>query len=190
MECLRRVGDFYVTNHATGEADMSSLSQEDMLAAYANLWVPEQLTVCVDDTGITAIEWRGYGGIAATVTGNASMLPFDDLGTSIKNGFTAYYAWNQESMGKEELKRDINVSRIALSMAREQVTDHPEDWELVPVFEIYGTVTTWHGDESSTQSFEGLGNGFMAGSLLTVNALDGSIVYGQNVRALSDSGAI
>ncbi len=184
VKCIRRVGDFCITsatNGVTVDMSRSNLTSEEMKAAYANQWDPEVLTVYVDDTGISAVEWSSYGEIGATLSENVPLLPFDDLAASIKNGIAARYAWD-ENWG-EENKREINVSRIELSMARVQVKDHPESWELVPVFEIFGTVTTWHEDENLPpenkmliQDYLGYGSGFSSGSLLTINAVDGSTI--------------
>lgn len=189
VKCIRRVGDFTITSAADGvTADAmrhQDLTPEERQAAYANQWDPEVLTIYVDDTGITAVEWDSYGEIGATLSENVALLPFGELNTYIQNGITARYAWDEESMGGKERKRDINVSRIALSMARVQVKDHPTDWQLVPVFEIYGTISTWPEGENAAdadgiwvQDCLGHGDGFHSGSLLTLNAVDGSAITG------------
>lgn len=188
VKCVRRVGDFHVTsaeNGVTVNMARSNLTSEEMQAAYAHQWDPEVLTIYVDDTGITAVEWSSYGEIGATLSENVTLLPFDELDTYIENGITARYAWNDETMGGAERKRDINVSRIELSMARVQVKDHPMDWQLVPVFEIFGTISTWPEGETTAASDDiwvhdclGYGTGLHSGSLLTINAVDGSAITG------------
>ena len=184
VKCIRRVDDFYVTsavNGVTVDMSRSNLTSEEMQAAYVHAWEPEVLTVYVDDTGITAVEWDSYGSIGATLSQNVALLPFNELGTYIKNGITSQYAWDNN--WGEENKREIDISHIELSMARIQVKDHPEKWELVPAFEILGTVSTWHaGDNASAennvqiQECSGYSSGFHSGSLLTINAVDGSAV--------------
>ncbi len=84
-----------------------------------------------------------------------------------------------------ETKRKINVSRIELSMARVQVKDHPEDWQLVPVFEVYGTISTWPDGKNTAAADDiwvhnclGCRAGFSSSSLLTINAVDGSAITG------------
>ena len=178
VKCIRRAGDFFVTsatNGVTQDARRSDLTSEEQQAAYAYQWDPEILTVSVDDTGITAVEWEGYGEMGVTRSENVPLLPFDKLPMYIENGITTCYAWNetdQEGINK----REINITGIKLSMGRVQVKDHPDNWQLVPVFEIYGTLSISYNDQQETRSYEGMESGFHGLSLLTINAIDGSAV--------------
>ncbi len=183
VECLRRAGAFYVTTMLDGEykdeIEKMDMTDEERAEAYAYIWPAEELYVYVDDGGVTAIEWHGYGEIASTINENVELLPFEDIKARFENAVAARYAWQQtasydengefiEMVDVEQPKRDIKIERIALSMARIQVKDAPENWQLVPVWEFYGTISYYQDDGTVSDSGPR--------SLLVLNAVDGSTI--------------
>ncbi len=169
VTCLRRAGDFLVTTMSDGSDYLNeqNMTDEELNEMYSHMWPPEELYVYVDDTGVTAIDWQGYGEIASTVSENVKLLPFERLSDLFKNAISAQYSWMSE---EEERRYSITVDRIVLSMARIQVKDNPENWQLVPVWEFYGTYTYYN--QNGTEEI--VGN--YGRSLLIINAIDGSMV--------------
>ena len=92
VTCMRRAGDFLVTTMSDGvdnSQDDGSLTAEEEKERYAYEWPPEELYVYVDDTGVTAIEWHGYGVIASTISENVTLLPFEGMGPLYANAISA-----------------------------------------------------------------------------------------------------
>ena len=169
VTCIRRAGDFLVTTMSEGIdyiRERTDMTDEEMKEMYAYAWPAEKLYVYVDDTGVTAIEWQGYGEVGAAVSENVKLLPFERLPELFENAISAQYSW----MNEEEENREITVDRVVLSMARVQVKDNPENWQLVPVWEFYGTYTYYHQD-GTEETVDNYGR-----SLLIINAIDGSMV--------------
>ena len=168
VTCLRRAGDFLVTTMSDGSDYLSeqNMTEEELNEMYSHMWPPEELYVYVDDTGVTAIKWQGYGEVGAAVSENVKLLPFERLPELFKNAISAQYSW----MNEKEENREITVDRVVLSMARVQVKDNPENWQLVPVWEFYGTYTYYHQD-GTEETVDSYGR-----SLLIINAIDGSMV--------------
>ncbi len=169
VTCLRRAGGFLVTTMCEGENDESDdgLTDEEAQTVYSQPWYTEQLQVHVDDTGVTAIEWNDYGEIASTMSQNVALLPFADLDTLFTNAISAKYAWEDAS---DEERSEICITRVVLSMARIPMKDVPGGWQLVPAWEFYGTFTSYDED-GTAQVFPNTEY-----SLLTINAVDGSLI--------------
>ncbi len=172
VACLRRAGDFLVMTMSDGvdeSKESGIMMEEEMQELYAYQWPPEELYVYVDDTGVTAIEWSSYGEIVSTISENVTLLPFAELGTAFKNAISAKYAWMEE--GEASYTRtEMCITRVALSMARIQVKDAPNQWQLVPAWEFYGTYTSYEED-GTAQEYP-----YPDRSLLTLNAVDGSLI--------------
>jgi|GEM_PF-2636855 hypothetical protein len=172
VECIRRAGDFLVTTMSDGyraSKEDGTLTQEEMQELYAYYWPPETLNVYVDDTGVTAIEWDAYGEIASTISENVTLLPFEELAAPFKSAVSAQYSWMVEE-GAPERGNEIDITRVALSMARIQVKDAPGRWQLVPAWEFYGTFT-YYDEEGTARTSD-----YSTRSLLTLNAVDGSAI--------------
>ena len=75
-----------------------------------------------------------------------------------------------EEEGGAHEQSEIEIMRVALSMARVQVKDAPDQWQLVPVWEFYGTYT-YYDDEGTAHTSD-----YSTRSLLTINAVDGSTI--------------
>ncbi len=142
----------YVSNH---------LNEVD----YTSAWDYQALTIFIDDKGIGRVIFRSPFAVDEIVSENVELLPFDDIAKRIEDNLKNHY----EPSEPEVLKVEMNIDSIKLGLGRIAQNEDFSQCLLVPVWDVYGTVTTTYVDDLGTD-FE-LGH-----SYLTVNALDGSII--------------
>ena len=120
-------------------------------------WTYETLTVYVGDDGIEELRWEAPYTLTETVTEDSALMAFDD----IMDIFEKMYLVEQDGM-----EADVTVTDIRLGYMRVLKQDEQGVGLLVPVWDFFGSV-----------SYENeLGYAQPGGSLLTINAIDGSII--------------
>lgn len=137
---------------------------------YALPWEYEKLEIIVDTAGLVCFEYRSPYEIVETITTNASILPFEDIASVAKVMLPATYGWIDES--SEMKSASIEISRISLGMMRVTEPNARDHGLLIPVWDLWGSLTTTNnnGEQSVFYEFE---------SLLTINALDGTVINRQ-----------
>ncbi len=132
---------------------------------YTSAWDYQTLTIFVDDGGIGRVVYRSPFAIDEVVSENVELLPFEDIAKRIEDNLKNHYAPTEP----EVLKVEMNIDRIELGLGRIVQNEDFSQCLLVPVWDVYGTVTTTYVDDQGTD--------FQVGySYLTVNAMDGSII--------------
>ena len=120
----------------------------------------ERLYMRVEDAGVTFLFWQNPMTMGETLAQKVELLPFDQVLEIITGHVTLAY----ENYAMDERLRDgesLTVDRITLGMMRVQNENNENDFTLIPVWDVFSTQL---GDYS----------------LVTVNAMDGSIITREN----------
>ena len=124
---------------------------------YNEPWRYETLAFFVNDSGIVGMHWEAPYTIGDTVTEDAALLGFEDVMAI----FGKMYLVNNDG-----LKQTVSVNEIRLGYTRIAEQDRDGSGLLVPAWDFFGTVTDENGNTKNDPY----------ASLLTVNAIDGSII--------------
>ena len=135
---------------------------------YSNVVCKEQLIIVVDDNGIYWMNYEQPYEIIETLDEDCALLPFDKILDVARTLFPLRY------LAYEGQYSDIrlHVDRITLSSMEVLSRDHPEQCEVIPVWDFFGTAELRekkNGQLSAAQDNPCV-------SLLTINALDGTII--------------
>lgn len=136
---------------------------------YAPYWVYERIQFWISAEGIIHFSWISPYEVTGTVNENASLMDFTD----IEDIFYKMMATIYGPSAKNEDKTVINVSQVSLRLQRIKAQDSYTEGLLIPVWCFYGEkqVDETVENPDMTADWE---RGYVP--LLTVNAIDGSIV--------------
>lgn len=123
----------------------------------------EYMIVCVDDTGVANIDWRGNCMITGYEAQDSQLLPFDNIMEIAKQQLINKFAWNEE-----DKPTSVLVTRITLGYATLLQKNDNSYNIMVPVWDFFGAVS--HDGSFPLSSEVGFD------SLLTINAIDGTII--------------
>lgn len=127
-------------------------------------WMYEKLRIFVDDGGIYAYQWNGPYTVTEIVNEKATLLPFDQIKKIFENMILTKYG----ASGTEEAESaSINITSIRLGLTRVTEQNNNAYGLLVPTWDFFGVYDTGNGYPIGYDGFE---------SLLTINAVDGSII--------------
>ncbi|MBQ6076977.1 MAG: hypothetical protein IJK88_02630 [Clostridia bacterium] len=159
----------YSAFHGSDTAQQAAGFTQD----YDDPVIPEHCDVLVRDGKVASIIWYNAFEVTGTENENVALLPFDDILNIFKRQiFRSIYLDPAES-GQPEKVENMVVERIVLSYMRVKKKDAQNEQYLLPVWDFMGySYDARHEgtDLSGTKSW------FSGQSLLTVNAIDGSIV--------------
>ena len=114
----------------------------------------------VEDAGVTFLFWQNPMTMGETLAQKVELLPFDQVLEIITGHVTLAY----ENYAMDERLRDgesLTVDRITLGMMRVQNENNENDFTLIPVWDVFSTQLGGY-------------------SLVTVKAMDGSIITREN----------
>lgn len=154
--CERQVNGVNVTS------DTFSSYLDD---AYGKQWYYEDFTVDVCKDGIYSVRWASPYEVTETIAQDTEILPFSEAEKIINQMFRANHDPGPESTALFEYE----VDQIVLSLRRIAEPGGVESGLLIPVWDVYGEAwITYPGEPKMS------GNGDV--SLLTINAIDGSVI--------------
>ena len=149
---------------AIGGVPVTYVSNSDSYASggpFQDQWDTEQLALYVGDSGVTDLVWDSPYALGDAVTDDSALMSFGD----IMDIFEKMYVVRSDGMNE-----DVNVVAIRLGYARLRQQDDPGSGLLVPVWDFFGSIC---------QHVDGAADSLVYDpeqSLLTINAVDGSIV--------------
>ncbi len=133
--------------------------------AFARPWMYEKIRIFVDDAGISCLVWNSPYEVKEIVAENTAMLNFDEIQSIfekmipiVDNGYGSY---------GEDAPIDVYITEARLGLMRVTERDIGSSGLLVPVWDFMGYF------ESEGTKVVGA-SGYA--SMLTINAIDGSIV--------------
>jgi beta-lactamase regulating signal transducer with metallopeptidase domain len=192
---------FYFTREVNGvpttydqnDGSMLDMPQDEKELKYYEPYPAEMLYMVIDDTGIVELNWTSPAKLTGTVTDNAAILNADEALERFCQQFLIQNAPKPKAetdsrdvqngaVTDEDIKQmDVTVDRITLGMMRVPAKDKPGEYMLVPVWDFYGSEKITYSrpiadlakGKGQTKTEETVDHSIM--SLLTVNAIDGSV---------------
>lgn len=154
--CVRQVNGVNVTS------DTFSSYLDD---SYGKQWYYETFTADICKDGIYCVSWVSPHEITETIAEDTKLLSFKDVEETINQMFRASHDPGPDSSALFE----YDVEQVVLSLRRIADPGGVESGLLVPVWDIYGkSWVTYPGEPKMP------GNNDI--SLLTINAIDGTII--------------
>ena len=159
LRYMRNVKDVFVTYESVGKYSESFVG-ENVKKMH---WPVETIEIRVNDNGIAGFFFEAPTKITETVVENASLKSFDE----IKGIFEKMVAIANASQADDEPRETkITVDQVVLGYTRISEKDSFHTGLLVPVWDFMGTVEVTDGKET----------GIEKKSILTINAIDGSVI--------------
>lgn len=140
---------------------------------YVDPFIWEYLQLEVEGEEIVYFEWRNMNEIDTEIAENVELLPFDEIKKNVDTQLSVKYAYVED----QNLKYSLYVDQIMLTYAAEPIKDGNYEYMLIPVWAFYGGYDYGDGCEVA----EGMilkGKQDDDAPLITINAVDGSIIFG------------
>lgn len=132
-------------------------------------WGYESLQMTVTDSGISFFQWYSLLTITGTESERAVLKPFSDIAEIAES--TLPLAYETHTARSYIEKTSVVIDRVTLSLQRISDQSQFDGGLLVPVWNFYGSCTDARiHDETET----------ICGTMLSINAVDGSVI---DVRA-------
>ncbi|MEN6594112.1 MAG: DUF6034 family protein [Clostridiaceae bacterium] len=156
-----------------GPALCSSGAGEDGSAE----WWYERLEVQLNENGISRFYWVAPHSVGEVAVQSAELLPFGE----IADLFTTMIQVKNEPMvlGKDTYhvaSMTLDINEITLSLQRVREKDSVMEGLLVPVWNFWGTQTVVYEDGTTVINENAIGSSTGPTSLLSINAIDGSVI--------------
>ena len=161
---FRREIDGVLLTQASGGKFADSGDGESYRARY---WPGEAVEVRVNDAGIVGFAYMAPIEVTETVAENAGLKPFSEVKDTFEKMVCIVSA--PEDPNLANLGTDAEIDRVRLSYSRISERDDFESGLVVPVWSFEGTLR---------YSYMGELDGGISKSLLSINAIDGSIIDG------------
>lgn len=134
-------------------------------------WFYERIKCVVSDEGIESFGWRAPMEITEIITENANLLPFSEIASIAMRMLPVIYGGYVH--GDDDLLRaTLNIDRIQLELQRVTEENAIEYGLVIPVWNFYGEYVS----EYEWATFSSKPPYDLPGALLTINAVDGSVI--------------
>ncbi len=153
----------------------TALQQAGVSLDYDEPAIPESCNALVRDGKVVALIWYNVFDLVRTENENIALLPFERIKEVFKQQiFRSIYLDPAEGVEPESVEQMV-VTRICLSYMKVKKKDAPNERYLLPVWDFMGY--TYNPQYSHTEAdLIGTKEWFSGQSLLTISAVDGSII--------------
>lgn len=131
-------------------------------------WAYEGMSFIVDDGGIVEMEWTEPYKIGETVIEDTAMLPFSKIQGVFEKMIIASTEYDADA------DVELNISEVRFGLARITEQDELVSGLLVPVWDFFGTRTTYY--ENNDGQRDSYTHKDTTHPWLTVNAIDGTVI--------------
>ena len=145
-------------------------TEENYIAQFTYEWLEMDVT----DGEISGIEWNSPFDIKQIVKDDIELMPFEEIMSKAENQLSVKYAYIENG----EESRAMYIDEIILTYAVEPIKDKKYEYMLIPVWAFYGGVDYGEGTEVYGGEIRE-GRYPSQESLLTINAVDGSVIFGR-----------
>lgn len=129
-------------------------------------WPYERLNIIMDETGVVYFDYLSPCLVEDTVTENSALLTFPEVTSVFEKMFPIIYGYVTDAGVDYALRVKITEARLGLMRITEENSRHTG--LLIPVWDFFGYVTVVPEGGAPYEQTNG--------SLLTMNAIDGSII--------------
>ncbi len=135
-------------------------------------WSYEDMTIAIDDSGVAYMEWHSPYSVTGTVTENSNVLSFQEVMGVFDTMAPVVNAWDGLAEGSPNLTGvEITIDRIQFGLTRVTEQNKRNSGLLVPAWDFFGTMTYITEQDGQVKKYD---DGPIP--LLTVNAIDGSVI--------------
>ncbi len=181
---LYRVEDGIPITYTHEDGGVTKMDTEELLQAMENKkdvaikavrWPYEEMTFIYTNDGLRTFEWINPYIIEDMSEEYVFLLPFSDVSNIFEEMLLKKQA---DSFNNEGDTVTIQVDKVVLSYMRVRDKDSLESTEgtLVPVWDFFGTKTFRNAAGEIDLVVDNVYDGVMPESLMTINAMDGTIV--------------
>jgi hypothetical protein len=135
---------------------------------YDEPWYTEKLEIIVDNRGISSFIWNYTSELTNDISKSVEIMNIEDIKSSLRNNILIQNTWEQKS---EIQKRTINIDEIKLGMMRIKQKDENDSYIMLPVWDFFGYINIKFNNGQEDKILDQYNS-----SLLTINAIDGSII--------------
>lgn len=159
---LRSIDNTLVSNEA-GPKYIEGMYGSDYVK---KAWCGESIVIMVNDTGIVGFYYNAPIEITETVVEESKLMTFEDVKGTFEETVTIAYGEDEYAYG--DYVYNIDVTNVVLRYARISGPNELDDGYLVPVWDFEGYIDVYDGED--------LLEGNLLQSVLTINAIDGSVI--------------
>lgn len=134
---------------------------------------PEYASALVRDGKVTALTWYNAFDVVKTENENIALLPFERILELFKQQIFRSIYLDPAEKGDPESTEQMVVTRISLSYMKVKKKDAPNERYLLPVWDFMGYT---YNARMPEKDLTGTKSWFSGQSLLTISAVDGSII--------------
>lgn len=144
-------------------------------------WPMESVWVLVGKDGILDFTWQSPSGETIVKEEQTALLPFEEI-ASIANtmlpvvivGPKSHSLVDLDHINGFDTKMDVEITKVSLTLMR--IRDKGSlQGTIVPVWDFWGT-WDWYDAEPNAYGYNEKGMNYTTGPLLTLNAIDGTVV--------------
>lgn len=158
----REINGVAVTYTDDGGGDRKILYEGEQ---FAKPWLYEKIRVFIDDNGIAMFEYRSPHELTDIEAEGAMLLPFSSIQEIFEEMIVIVD--NEYDMSEEEWTCEYFIDHVTLGLMRLTERNVGSQGLLVPVWDFFGHSVDSHGIQRGISGYT---------SLLTINAIDGSII--------------
>jgi len=161
--------------------------ESDGATLYTHPWPAERIEMAFNDNGLLTFLWQSPSEEVEILSDNIELLAFEKIQDIARNQLSNRFKWGEDGIQeKYATEKRVVINEIRLGMMRVSIPNRTDEYMVIPVWDFYGdyALIVPAKDVSKTQFLtneDGEGE-FWAHfsdqdySLLTVNAIDGSII--------------
>ena len=132
---------------------------------FARPWLYEKIRILIDDDGIAMLEYTSPQELVGTEIDSATLLPFSEIQAIFKKMIVIVD--NEYDTSEEGVTCEYYIDHITLGLMRLTEKDVGSQGLLIPVWDFFGHSIDSYGLTRGASGYI---------SLLTINAIDGSII--------------
>jgi len=153
-----------------GGTAINNTSEENYIPPFSE----EALYIEIQDEEIVYLSWSNFYSVKDILYDNVYILPFEDIMETAETQLAVKYAFIKEN----KKPYSLYVDKIVFSYAVEPIADTEFEYMLIPVWGFYGGYDFGKGVKQSSGKIL-KGKYREQCSLLTISAIDGSVIFGQ-----------
>ena len=173
MVFIRKVEGFPSTYETHEIGGNESVSMTGPVVSY------EKMIISINDKGIAEFGWYTPMKVDKIVNENVKLMPFSDIQSTAKDMIKKSFndIAEQRKADTAVTHTSVTLDKVTLGLMRIGVKNQPGQYKLIPVWDFYGdSENTLKNSENIPKEKLRSHNVQNNYSLLTINAIDGSII--------------
>jgi hypothetical protein len=105
---------------------------------YIERWIPEEISVFIDENGVQYFSWSNPLETVETMNESARLLPFEDIKQRIKQSVKNGFIWTDENTSAEALELlTLHIDKVQLTSVLLPIRDDLKSQYLAPAYIAY-----------------------------------------------------